>query len=29
MMDNMSCSDDGNHDARKIFYVHINPKLIK
>ena len=29
MMNNMSCSDDGNHDARDLFYVHINIKLIK
>ena len=29
MMNNMSCSDDGNHDARNLFYIRINLKLIK
>ena len=28
-MNNMSCSDDGNHDARNLFYIRINLKLIK
>ena len=27
MVNNMSCGDDGNHDARNLFYVH-NDTLI-